>query len=104
MDAIDRLAENPRPAATSPAVPGTDPQASPGSDHRAFRTTAEPGWRALPSWYQLARHDNAIPPQAQRFMAKRMGSDIEEIDGSHTAFIAQPVRTAAFINKAAGHT
>ena len=58
------------------------------------------GWKSIPSWYQLARHDNAIPPQAQEFMAKRMGSAIEEIDGSHTAFIAQPVRTAAFIKTA----
>ncbi len=58
------------------------------------------GWKALPSWYQLARHDNAIPPQAQQFMAKRMGSAVEEIDGSHAAFVAQPVRTAALIIKA----
>ena len=58
------------------------------------------GWTTLPSWYQLARHDNAIPPQAQEFMAKRMGSVIEEVDGSHTAFIAQPVRAAAFIKQA----
>jgi pimeloyl-ACP methyl ester carboxylesterase len=58
------------------------------------------GWRSVPSWFQLALQDNAIPPQAQEFMAKRMGSAIEEIDGSHTAFIAQPARTAAFIKKA----
>jgi pimeloyl-ACP methyl ester carboxylesterase len=58
------------------------------------------GWKTIPSWYQLSRHDNAIPPQAQEFMAKRMGSVVEEVDGSHAAFIAQPVRTAAFIKKA----
>jgi pimeloyl-ACP methyl ester carboxylesterase len=58
------------------------------------------GWKTIPSWCQLARHDNAIPPQAQEFMAKRMNSVTEEIDGSHTAFIAQPERTAAFIKKA----
>jgi pimeloyl-ACP methyl ester carboxylesterase len=58
------------------------------------------GWKTIRSWYQLSRHDNAIPPQAQEFMAKRMNSVTEEIDGSHTAFIAQPERTAAFITKA----
>jgi pimeloyl-ACP methyl ester carboxylesterase len=58
------------------------------------------GWKSIPSWYQLARRDNAISPQAQEFMAKRMGSTIEEIDGSHTAFIAQPVRAAQFIQSA----
>jgi pimeloyl-ACP methyl ester carboxylesterase len=58
------------------------------------------GWKTLPSWYQLSRHDNAIPPQAQEFMSKRMNSVTEEIDGSHTAFIAQPERTADFIKRA----
>ena len=58
------------------------------------------GWKSVPSWYQLARHDNAIPPQAQEFMAKRMGAVTEEIDGSHTAFIAQPVRAAQLIKTA----
>ena len=33
-------------------------------------------------------------------MAERMGSAIEEIDGSHTAFIAQPVRAAQLIETA----
>jgi pimeloyl-ACP methyl ester carboxylesterase len=59
-----------------------------------------PGWKSLPSWYQLSRHDNAIAPQAQAFMAQRMNAVTEEIDGSHTAFIAQPERAAAFIKKA----
>ena len=58
------------------------------------------GWKTIPSWYQLSRQDNAIAPQAQEFMAKRMNSVTEEIDGSHTAFIAHPERIAAFINKA----
>jgi pimeloyl-ACP methyl ester carboxylesterase len=58
------------------------------------------GWRTIPSWFQLSRYDNAIPPLAQEFMAQRMDSVTEEIDGSHTAFIAQSERTAAFIKKA----
>jgi pimeloyl-ACP methyl ester carboxylesterase len=58
------------------------------------------GWKTIPSWYQLSRHDNAISPLAQDFMAKRMNSVTEEVDGSHTAFIAQPERAAAFIKKA----
>jgi pimeloyl-ACP methyl ester carboxylesterase len=58
------------------------------------------GWKSIRSWYQLALHDNAISPLAQQFMAERMGSAIEEIDGSHTAFIAQPVRAAQLIETA----
>ena len=60
------------------------------------------GWNALPSWYLVTRHDNAISPEVQRFMAERMGSTTQEIDGSHAAFIAQPVRTAEFIMTALG--
>jgi pimeloyl-ACP methyl ester carboxylesterase len=60
------------------------------------------GWKAIPSWYLVSSHDNAISPEAQRFMARRMDSTTEEIDGSHAAFIAQPVRTAAFIKTALG--
>jgi len=58
------------------------------------------GWKTKPSWYLVSQHDNAIPPDAERFMAKRMGAVTEEIDGSHTAFIAQPVRVAGFIRQA----
>jgi pimeloyl-ACP methyl ester carboxylesterase len=61
------------------------------------------GWKSLPSWYLVAAHDNAIPPQAQRFMAERMGATTEEIAGSHTAFVAQPVRTTEFILSALGN-
>lgn len=57
-------------------------------------------WKTKPSWFLVSRQDNAIPPDAERFMAQRMGAVTEEIDGSHTAFIAQPVRTAGFIKKA----
>jgi pimeloyl-ACP methyl ester carboxylesterase len=58
------------------------------------------GWKSIPTWYQLAQRDNAIPPTAQEFMAKRMNAVIEEVSGSHTAFIANPLPTAALIEKA----
>jgi pimeloyl-ACP methyl ester carboxylesterase len=57
-------------------------------------------WKTKPCWYLVSQQDNAIPPDAERFMAQRMGAVTEEIDGSHTAFIAQPVRVAGFIKKA----
>jgi pimeloyl-ACP methyl ester carboxylesterase len=62
----------------------------------AENLTAE-GWSTTPTWYQVSQQDNAISPEAQRYMAKRMSANIDEIDGSHTAFIAQPVKVAAFI-------
>ncbi len=59
------------------------------------------GWRSLPSWFMVSDHDNAIPPEAERFMAKRMGAEVETVDGSHCAFIARPDVAAALILKAA---
>jgi pimeloyl-ACP methyl ester carboxylesterase len=58
------------------------------------------GWKNKPSWYLVSEHDNAIPPDAERFMAQRMGATTESIEGSHTAFIARPVHVANFIKKA----
>jgi pimeloyl-ACP methyl ester carboxylesterase len=60
-------------------------------------------WKTTPSWYLVSAHDNAINPDAERFMAERMGATVETIDGSHAAFIAQPVAAAAFILKAVAH-
>ncbi len=58
------------------------------------------GWKTKPSWFLVSEHDNAIPPDAERFMAERMGAVTESINGSHTAFIANPVHVANFIKKA----
>jgi pimeloyl-ACP methyl ester carboxylesterase len=58
------------------------------------------GWKTKPSWFLVSEHDNAIPPDAQRFFAERMGAVTESVNGSHTAFIADPVRIASFITKA----
>jgi pimeloyl-ACP methyl ester carboxylesterase len=58
------------------------------------------GWKTKPSWFLVSEHDNAISPDAERFMAQRMGATTETIDGSHTAFIAKPVAVAAFIRQA----
>jgi pimeloyl-ACP methyl ester carboxylesterase len=58
------------------------------------------GWRDLPSWYLVSEHDNAIPPDCERFMAQRMNATTESVDGSHVAFIAQPDAASSLILKA----
>jgi pimeloyl-ACP methyl ester carboxylesterase len=58
------------------------------------------GWKDLPTWYMVSEHDNAIPPEAERFMAKRMDAVTESIDGSHAAFIAHPDVAAGLILQA----
>jgi pimeloyl-ACP methyl ester carboxylesterase len=57
-------------------------------------------WKTLPSWYLVASHDHAIPPEAQRFMAKRMGAQTEEVDASHSVALSQPAATAQVIRSA----
>jgi pimeloyl-ACP methyl ester carboxylesterase len=60
------------------------------------------GWQTIPSWYLVSAQDNAINPEAERFMASRMGATTETIQASHVAFISRPVETAAFILGAVG--
>ena len=67
----------------------------------AFTETATvAGWKTLPTWYMVSEQDNAIPPDAERFMAKRMNAVTESISGSHAAFIAHPDVAAGLILKA----
>jgi pimeloyl-ACP methyl ester carboxylesterase len=58
------------------------------------------GWRTHPCWFLVSEQDNAIAPDAERFMAERMNATTDSISGSHTAFIARPVHVANFIKKA----
>jgi pimeloyl-ACP methyl ester carboxylesterase len=58
------------------------------------------GWKDRPSWCLVSEQDNAISPDAERFMAERMKAVTDSVSGSHTVFIAQPVLAASFIKKA----
>src|SRR6266403_2652844 len=60
-----------------------------------------PAWKDKASWYLVATDDKMIPPPAQRFMAKRAGSSIVEVAGSHAIYVSQPNAVAALIEKAA---
>ena len=62
---------------------------------------SEPAWKSKPSWYLLATEDKMIPPPAQRQMATRAGSIVEEAAGSHAIYISKPETVAALIEKAA---
>lgn len=63
----------------------------------------EPAWKTKPSWYLVASDDKMIPPDAQRLMAKRAGSKIVEIEGSHAVYVSHPQDVASFIEKAANN-
>jgi pimeloyl-ACP methyl ester carboxylesterase len=64
-------------------------------------TITEPAWKAKPSWYLVATDDKMIPPNAQRLMAKRAGSSVEEAKGSHAIYVSRPDVVATFIEEAA---
>jgi pimeloyl-ACP methyl ester carboxylesterase len=61
----------------------------------------EPAWKSLPSWYLVAQNDEAIPPDAERQFAARMGATTVEIPASHVAMVSHPVDVADLIEKAA---
>ncbi|MDQ1262504.1 MAG: hypothetical protein QG575_1685, partial [Euryarchaeota archaeon] len=64
-------------------------------------TIREPAWKTKPSWYLVVTEDKMIPPAAQHFMAKRAGSNVIEVVGSHAIFISHPDAVAELIEKAA---
>lgn len=62
---------------------------------------SDPAWKAKPSWYLVATTDRMIPPDAQRAMARRAGSTVVEVEGSHAVYVSRPEPVAAIIEKAA---
>jgi pimeloyl-ACP methyl ester carboxylesterase len=49
-----------------------------------------PAWKSLPTWYMVAADDQAIPPDAERLFAKRMGATTVEIPSGHVAMVSHP--------------
>jgi pimeloyl-ACP methyl ester carboxylesterase len=64
----------------------------------------KPAWKTKPSWYLVATEDHMIPPPAQRNMAKRAGSTVVEVPGSHAIYVSQPNAVAKLIEQAASNT
>ncbi len=60
-----------------------------------------PAWRSSPTWYLVAQNDEAIPPDAERQFAARMGATTLEIPSSHVAMVSNPAKVAELIEQAA---
>jgi pimeloyl-ACP methyl ester carboxylesterase len=60
-----------------------------------------PAWKSLPSWYLVAQNDEAIPPDAERQFAARMGATTVEVPSSHVPMVSHPNEVADLIEKAA---
>jgi pimeloyl-ACP methyl ester carboxylesterase len=63
--------------------------------------TEDPAWKHLPTWYLVAAEDEAIPPDAERSFAARMGATTVEVASSHVALVSHPAETAQLIKAAA---
>jgi pimeloyl-ACP methyl ester carboxylesterase len=61
-----------------------------------------PAWKSQPTWYLVAANDQAIPPDAERQFAGRMGATTVEIPSSHVAMVSHPDDVAQLIETAAG--
>jgi len=60
-----------------------------------------PTWSCVRSWAVVANADHSLPPEAQRFMAKRAGAVVIEVEASHAVPVSQPVAVADVIDAAA---
>ena len=60
-----------------------------------------PAWKSLPTWYLVAQNDEALPPDAERQFAARMGATTVEIPSSHVPMVSHPNEVADLIEKAA---
>ena len=60
-----------------------------------------PAWKTLPSWYLVSTEDQALPADAERMFASRMGATTIEVPASHVAMVSHPDDVAQLIKTAA---
>ena len=60
-----------------------------------------PAWKSLPSWYMAAQDDEALPADAQRMFAERMGATTIEVPAGHLAMVSHPADVVKLIETAA---
>jgi pimeloyl-ACP methyl ester carboxylesterase len=59
-----------------------------------------PAWKSLPSWYLVATNDEAIPPDAERQFANRMGATTVEVSSGHLPMVSHPKDVVELIESA----
>jgi pimeloyl-ACP methyl ester carboxylesterase len=65
---------------------------------------ATPAWKLHPTWYMVAANDEAIPPDAERQFAARMGATTVEADSGHLAMVSHASEVVALIEAAVSAT
>jgi len=65
------------------------------------KNAAGVAWKSKPSWYIVATKDRTVQPELQRFVAKRMGATIHEVESSHAPMLSNPKLVIDVIRAAA---
>jgi pimeloyl-ACP methyl ester carboxylesterase len=60
-----------------------------------------PAWKSLPSWYLVAQDDQALPADAERMFATRMGATTVEVAAGHLAMVSLPAEVVKLTETAA---
>jgi len=58
-------------------------------------------WKTKPSWYIVSTRDRTVQPALQRFVAKRMGAAVTELEASHVSMLSKPRMVLEVIRAAA---
>jgi len=58
-------------------------------------------WKLKPSWYILTTQDHTVHPDLQRWVSKRMGATVVEVESSHVPMLSKPDVVIEVIRKAA---
>jgi pimeloyl-ACP methyl ester carboxylesterase len=96
-DFVDHFAGDVEPARARVLYAVQQPLASSGFTD----VMGVPAWKSLPSWYLVSQNDEAIPPDAERQFAARMGATTVEVPAGHVAMVSHPTEVADLIEKAA---
>jgi pimeloyl-ACP methyl ester carboxylesterase len=64
-------------------------------------TMGVPAWKGLPSWFVVATDDEAIPPDAERQFAERMGATTTEVASGHLAMLTHADAVVDLVEQAA---
>ena len=68
------------------------------------QSASAPGWRVLPSWYEVGTLDRVIPPDQQLFMARRASAHVSTVASGHLPMISKPGAVTRVIETAARAT
>jgi pimeloyl-ACP methyl ester carboxylesterase len=60
-----------------------------------------PAWKSVPSWYLVAKDDQALPPEAEMQFAQRMKATTVDVASSHVAMVSHPEAVVELVEQAA---